>query len=420
MVDEGSGAKKVGWAKFMLLLSIIGPGIITASVDNDPGGITTYTVAGSHYGYLLLWTIIPIVIALVLIQEMSARMGIATGKGLADMIREYMGLRTTFYIMLMLIVVNFGNVMAEFAGIAAAGELFGLSKYIVVPLCAVGIWFLVVYGNYKVVERVFLAASVVYLAYIVSGVLSGPAWGVVTLELVRPHIILEKEYFFLIVGLIGTTIAPWMMFYLQSSVVEKGIKPSQLKYSVIDVASGSIATGVIAFFIIVASAATLFANGIFVTTAEEAAKSLVPLAGAYAAYLFALGLFNAGVFSAAILPLSTAYSICEGMGWESGVNKKFGEAPQFYTIITFLIAFGAGLILIPGIPLITILIVSQVLNGVLLPVILVYMLRLSGSERIMGRFRNSRFFSAITWVICCVIILLTGVLTLTYIVPGLL
>lgn len=403
--------------QIILLLSVIGPGIITAAVDNDPGGITTYSVAGSHYGYMLLWTIIPIIIALVLIQAMAARMGVVTGKGLADLIRENFGLRVTFYIMLILVIVNFGNVLSEFAGIAAAGEIFGITKYILVPICAIGIWFLVVYGNYKIVERVFLIASVVYVAYIISGILARPPWGEVMVNMVVPHMIWKADYFIIIMGLIGTTIAPWMMFYLQSSIVEKGLKVSDLKYSRIDVISGSVVTGIVAFFIIVACAITLYANNIPVSTAEEAARALFPLAGVYAAALFAFGLFNAGVFSAAILPLSTAYSVCEGLGWESGVNKKFKEAPQFYFLITFLIAVGAGIILLPHIPLIKIMLISQVLNGILLPIILVYMLRLSSSRKLMGDHSNSRSFNVFTWGICILIIVLTFFLTISYIFP---
>ncbi len=410
--------EKFDKTQFFMLLSIIGPGIITAAVDNDPGGITTYSVAGSHYGFLLLWTIIPILIALVLIQEMAARMGIVTGKGLADLIRENYGLRVTFYLMLLLIIVNFGNVLSEFAGIAAAGDIFGISKYILIPICAIGIWFLVVYGSYKVVERVFLAASLFYIAYIVSGILAKPVWNTVLLQIVTPHLVMRSDYFVIIMGLIGTTIAPWMMFYLQSSIVEKGLKPADLKYSRADVISGSIVTAIVAFFIIVACAVTLYANGITVDTAGEAAKALLPLAGTYAALLFAFGLFNAGVFSAAILPLSTAYSVCEGMGWESGVNKKFREAPQFYFLITGLIVFGAAIILIPRIPLLDIMIISQVLNGILLPVILVYMLRLSNNRKIMGEYKNSRTFNITTWGITVIIIVLTVFLTLSYFSPN--
>jgi len=405
-------------AQFFLLLSIIGPGIITAAVDNDPGGITTYSIAGSHYGYLLLWTIIPILIALVLIQEMAARMGIVTGKGLADMIRENFGLRVTFYVMLMLIVVNFGNVLSEFAGIAAAGDIFGISKYILIPICAIGIWFLVVYGNYKTVERVFLVASVFYIAYIISGILAKPVWGSVLLQVVTPHMVLRSDYFIIIMGLIGTTIAPWMMFYLQSSIVEKGLKPGDLKYSRIDVISGSIVTAIVAFFIIVACAITLYANGITVDSAGEAAKALLPLAGTYAGLLFAFGLFNAGLFSAAILPLSTAYSVCEGLGWESGVNKRFREAPQFYFLITGLIFFGAVIILIPDIPLLSIMLISQVLNGILLPIILIYMVRLSDNPKIMGEYRNTKTFNTVTWAITILIIILTVFLTLSYVFPS--
>ena len=403
--------------QIVILLSVIGPGIITAAVDNDPGGITTYSVAGSHYGFMLLWTIIPIIIALVLIQQMAARMGIVTGKGLADMIRENFGLRATFYIMLLLVIVNFGNVLAEFAGIAAAGEIFGITKYIVIPICAIGIWLLVVYGSYKIIERVFLVASVVYIAYIISGIIARPPWMEVLVQLVTPHVIWKVDYFVVIMGLIGTTIAPWMMFYLQSSIVEKGSKVSELKYSRVDVISGSIVTGIVAFFIIIACAVTLYVNHISVNTAADAARALFPLAGTYAALLFAFGLFNAGVFSAAILPLSTAYSVCEGLGWESGVNKKFKEAPQFYFLITFLIIFGAAIILIPNVPLITIMLVSQVLNGILLPIILVYMLQLSNNKKLMGQYANSRLFNTFTWVICILIMLLSVFLTLYYIIP---
>jgi NRAMP (natural resistance-associated macrophage protein)-like metal ion transporter len=404
--------------QFVLLLSVIGPGIITAAVDNDPGGITTYSIAGSHYGFLLLWTIIPIIIALVLIQEMAARMGIVTGKGLADLIRENFGLRVTFYVMLLLIIVNVGNVLSEFAGIAAAGEIFGITRYIIVPICAIGIWFLVVYGSYKVVERVFLIASIFYFAYVISGIMAHPPWATLLTQIITPHVVWKSDYFIIIMGLIGTTIAPWMMFYLQSSIVEKGSKISELKYSKIDVVSGSIVTGIVAFFIIVSCAITLYANNIPVNTAEEAARALLPLAGTYAALLFAFGLFNAGVFSAAILPLSTAYSVCEGLGWESGVNKKFKEAPQFYALITFLIVVGAGIILLPNMPLIKIMLISQVLNGILLPIILVYMLRLSSNPKLMGEHANSKVFNFFTWFICLLIIVLTLFLTLSYFLPS--
>jgi Mn2+/Fe2+ NRAMP family transporter len=406
--------------QLLILLGVIGPGIITAAVDNDPGGITTYSVAGSHYGYLLLWTIIPIIIALILIQEMAARMGIVTGKGLADLIRENFGLKATFYIMMILVLVNFGNVLSEFAGIAAAGEIFGITKYLLVPICAIGIWFLVVYGNYKIVERVFLVASLVYIAYIVSGILAKPPWGEVMVNMVVPHVVWKADYFIIIMGLIGTTIAPWMMFYLQSSIVEKGLKTSDLKYSKVDVIAGSIVTGIVAFFIIVACAITLYANNTPVNTAEEAALALFPLAGVYAAALFAFGLFNAGVFSAAILPLSTAYSVCEGLGWESGVNKRFREAPQFYFLITFLIVVGAGIILLPNMPLIKIMLISQVLNGILLPVILIYMLRLSSNVKLMGEHSNSKTFNVLTWGVCAVIIVLTFFLTVSYLFPSVL
>ena len=408
--------KRFDKTQLFLLLSIIGPGIITAAVDNDPGGITTYSVAGSHYGLLLLWTIIPIIVALVLIQAMAARMGIVTGKGLADLIRETFGLRVTFYVMLVLIAVNFGNVLSEFAGIAAAGEIFGLTKYLLVPICAIGIWFLVVYGNYKIVERVFLIASIFYFSYVISGVLAHPPWSQVLVQLVSPHVVMSTDHFLLIMGLIGTTIAPWMMFYLQSSVVEKGIKSTELNYSRVDVISGSIVTGIVAFFIIIACALTLYVHNISISTAAEAAKALAPLAGTYASLLFAFGLFNAGVFSAAILPLSTAYSVCEGLGWESGVNKGFKDAPQFYTLITFLIIFGGGFILLPNMPLIQIMLISQVLNGILLPIILIYMLRLSSNKKLMGSYANTKIFNIVTWAICILIIVLTLFLTASYII----
>jgi len=390
---------KASWAKLLIFLSVMGPGIITANVDNDAGGITTYSVAGAHFGYALIWSFIPIIIALIIIQEMSSRMAVVTGKGLADLIREEFGVRVTFYAMVVLILSNLFNTISEFAGIAASAELFGISKYILVPLCALAVWWLIVKGTYKSVEKIFLVACVFYVSYILSGFISKPDWGEIARSSMHPVFKMDKAYLLMLIGVIGTTIAPWMQFYQQSSVVEKGIKLKDYKYSRLDVIVGAFVVNIVAIFIVIVCAHTLFANGIRVETAKDAALALKPLAGHYCFYLFAFGLLNASVFSACILPLSTAYSVCEGMGWEVGVNRSFREAPQFYGLYTAIIVIGAALILLPGVKLVPIMLISQATNGLLLPFVLIFMLLLVNNKRLMGSYTNSRFYNIVTIII---------------------
>jgi NRAMP (natural resistance-associated macrophage protein)-like metal ion transporter len=384
--------------QLILLLSIVGPGIITANVDNDVGGIATYSLAGANFGYTMLWSLIPITILLILVQEMSARTGAVTGKGLADLIRENFGLKMTFYLMVALFFVNLANTVSEFAGVAAAGEIFGISRYILVPLVAIAIWFIVVKGNYKSVEKIFLFACVFYIAYLVSGVMAKPDWGVAFQNTLIPSFKFSLPYMMMLIGVIGTTIAPWMQFYLQSSIVEKGIKKEEYKYSKIDVVVGCIITDVVSFFIIVATAATIFKVGGSIGTAADAAIALKPLAGKWASYLFAFGLLNAGIFAASILPLSTSYTICEGLGWESGVNKTFSQAKKFYILYTAMIIIGAAVILIPGIPLIPVMYLSQVLNGLLLPIIIFMMLKLVNKKDLMHEYVNSKTYNVVVWI----------------------
>lgn len=398
----------------LLLLAVIGPGFITANVDNDAGGILTYSQAGAQFGYKLLWSIIPITIALIVIQEMCARMGAVTGKGLSDLIREEYGLRATFLMMFALVIVNFSNVMAEFAGISESMALFHVPRYVSVPVCAVIVWFIVIKGNYKTVEKIFLAASFFYICYIIAGVLAEPKWIEAARETVVPpprREIFTNAYIYMLVATIGTTIAPWMQFYLQASIVEKGVTPRHYKASRLDVIIGCFFTDIVAWFIIVACAATLYRSHIYdIKSGADAAAALGPLAGKYASILFGAGLFNASLFAASILPLSTAYTVCEGLGFESGLDRKFGEAKVFYWLYTILVGLGAAVTLIPGLPLIKVTILSQALNGILLPAVLVFMLLLINKERLMGRYVNSRFFNVVAWVTAAVIIVLTAIL----------
>jgi len=395
----------------LLFLAVVGPGIITANVDNDAGGILTYSQAGAQYGFLLLWTMIPITLALIVVQEMSARMGAVTGKGLSDLIREEFGLRITFLMMLGILIINFGNVVTEFIGIATSLELFGLSRYVTVPVCGVIVWLIVVKGQYKTVEKVFLAASFFYVTYIFAGALAHPLWKEAAIATIKPpsmHAFREQAYLFMVIGVVGTTIAPWMQFYLQSSIVEKGVTRRGLKASRWDVITGCVFTDVVAWFIIVACAATLYIHGYRdIKYAADAAQALKPLAGQYAYILFAVGLFNASLFAASILPLSTAYTVCEGLGFESGVDKKFGEAPFFYWLYTLLIAAGGAVLLIPNLPLIKIAVLSQVVNGVVLPFVLIFMLLLINNKEIMGAYVNTRLFNAVAWLTTVVMIGLT-------------
>jgi Mn2+/Fe2+ NRAMP family transporter len=400
------------WKTWLIFLAVIGPGIITSNVDNDAGGITTYSLAGANFGYTLIWSLVPITLALIIIQEMSARMGVVTGKGLSDLIREHFGVRITFYLLIALILTNLGNTIAEFAGIAASLEIFDVSKYLTVPLGAIFVWILVLKGNYKSVEKVFLGACVFYVTYIVSGLLAKPDWNAVKTGILSPELKFTAASFGMLVGVIGTTIAPWMQFYLQSAVVEKNIKLEDYKYSRADVISGSFIVNIVALFIIVACAATLFQAGIRIESAKDAALALAPLAGKYCSYLFAFGLLNASLFAASILPLSTAYVVCEGMGWEEGVDKKFSEAPMFYGLYTLLIFFGAAVVLWPGLPLISIMFISQVINGIVLPVILVFMLILINNKKIMGEHTNTRSFNVLSWLTVAILIILSIALLL--------
>jgi NRAMP (natural resistance-associated macrophage protein)-like metal ion transporter len=397
-----------------LFFAVLGPGFITANVDNDAGGILTYSQAGAQYGYKLVWTMLPITIALIVVQEMCARMGVVTGKGLSDLIREEFGLRMTFFIMLLLVVVNFGNIIAEFSGIAGSIELFHISKYISVPLCALGVWLLVVRGDYKSVEKIFLVASLFYICYIVAGVLAQPSWHEALLETVKVpgrRVWADHNYVYMTVGVIGTTITPWMQFYLQSSVVEKGVNIKQYAASRMDVIIGSIFSDIVAWFIIVACAATLWTHGMRnITVPADAAQAMKPLAGEFAGILFAAGLFNASFFAASVLPISTAYSVCEGLGFESSVDKSFREAPFFYWLYTLLIVAGAAVVLIPNFPLVPMTILSQVLNGVLLPFVLYFMLKLINNKTLMGKHVNSRWFNIVAYATAVIVVGLTVVM----------
>jgi NRAMP (natural resistance-associated macrophage protein)-like metal ion transporter len=395
------------WKGFLLFMAVAGPGIITSNVDNDAGGIATYSMAGSHFGYNLLWSLIPIMVALVIIQEMSARMGVVTGKGLSDLIRERFGVKVTVYVLMGVVLTNFGNVIAEFAGIASSLEIFHVSKYVSVPVGAILVWLLVVKGTYRSVEKIFLYACLFYVTYIISGFLSRPDWGEIGKSLVRPEFDFSSGRLGMIIGLVGTTIAPWMQFYLQASIVEKNVMTKDYKSSRLDVIFGSIVVTVVAGFIILTCAATLFKAGIRVETAADAALALKPLAGKYCSALFAFGLLNASLFAASILPLSTAFLVCEGMGWENGVNKKFSEAPQFYGLYSLLIFLGAGIILLPKIPLFSVMYISQIVNGIVLPAILVFMLLLINNKKLMGEYANKRIYNIISWATVAILTVLT-------------
>ncbi|ATH08832.1 Mn transporter [Halobacteriovorax marinus] len=399
------------YTKLLILLSIVGPGIITANIDNDAGGIATYSLVGAKTGFKLLWTLMPITVALIMVQEMSARMGIASGKGLADLIREKFGLKVTFYSLFLLIFADLGNTMAEFAGIASAGEIFGISKYISVPLCSLFVWLLITKGNYKTVERIFIAGCAVYLSYIVSGFIIGPDWGEVAKATFIPDFdVLTSENMPLIVGLVGTSITPWMQFYIQSAVVEKGISTKHLWHSKLDVIVGCLFMVMVTIFIIICCAVTIHSAGVQINTAADAARALEPLAGKYSSILFGIGLFNASIFSAALLPLATSYYVCEGMGWESGVDKTFKEAPNFFTIFTLLILIAAAMILIPGIDLFNILIWTQVINGVLIPIILLFIINLCNDPDVMGEYTNSTAYNFISYGIVLLMLIINGAL----------
>ena len=404
-------------SRILLFFAVVGPGFITANVDNDAGGIYTYSLAGAQFGHLLLWTMIPITLSLIVVQEMCARMGAVTGKGLSDLIREEFGFRITFFMMIGILITNFGNVVTEFIGIATSLELFGLPRYYTVPVCAAIVWFIVVKGQYKSVEKIFLAASFFYVTYIFAAFPAHPAWTDATIATFKPPAIKafrDQAYLYMVIGVVGTTIAPWMQFYLQSSIVEKGVTRRQYKASMLDVISGCVFTDVVAWFIIVACAATLYVHGYRdIKYAADAAQALRPLAGDYAYILFAVGLFNASLFAASILPLSTAYTVCEGLGFESGVGMKFGEAPWFYWLYTLLIAAGGAVVLlIPKEQALKIAVGSQVLNGIVLPFVLIFMLLLINKKELMGEYTNSRLFNVVAWVTTILVIALSVALML--------
>ena len=397
--------------RLAVFLAVVGPGIITSNVDNDAGGITVYTTAGAQFGYTLLWSLIPMTIALYVSEEMCARMGVVTGKGLSDLIREEFGFRSTFFVMAAALLVDLGNTVAEFAGVAAACEVLHISKYIAVPIAAVAVWLLVIYGSYRIVEKIFLVACGFYLSYVLSAFLAKPDWLLAAKQTALPSLHMDAPYLLMLTALIGTTIAPWQFFYLQAGFVEKKVGPRQYKHAKWDVLVGSITCMVIVFFIIVCCAATLNVKGLTtINDAAEAAKALIPMAGKWAGGLFAFGLLNASLFAASILPLSTAHVICEGLGFEAGLDNKFREAPTFYSLYTALIVVGAGIIMIPGAPLFKILVLSQVANGVWLPVVLIFMLLLINRRDLMGEYVNTRGFNIVAWTTSVVVIILTIIL----------
>jgi len=405
-------SRKSIWRNVALFLAILGPGIITGSVDNDAGGITTYSVAGALYGYNLIWTLIPSFLVLVIIQEMNARMGIVTGKGLADLIRENAGVKITFFIFIGLLIADIGNTTTEFAGVAGSLEIFSVSKYISVPIVALIIWIMVVKGNYKIAERIFLIFSVALLMYVVSALMGKPHWHEIGHSIIHPEMKINSQSIAMIIGIIGTTIAPWMHFYLQSSVIEKGLKITHYKFILVDIIVGCLATVVVAFFIMVACASTLHVNNIVINEAKDAAMALKPLAGAISSQVFAFGLFIASIFSATILPLATSFYVCEAFGFEAGIDKKWKEAPQFYWLYTGIIILGAIIILIPNAPLIAITLWSQILNGMLLPVVLVCMILLVNNKKIMGVHVNKPAQNIIGWVSIVILVALSLTLIL--------
>ena len=396
--------------QILIFFAVLGPGFITAVVDNDSGGIYTYSQAGARWLYLPLWTLLPITIALIVTQEMCSRMGAVTGKGLSDLIREEFGLRMTFGIMLLLVMANLTNIMAEFAGVATALDLFGISKYISVPIAAVAVWFLAVKGNYRSIEKIFLFACVIYVTYIIAGVLVKPDWNEALIYSVKPTMMLDSGYITMLIAMVGTTIAPWMQFYLQAAIVEKGITVREYRASRIEVIVGCVMTSVIAFFIIVACAGAYTGHPTDISSAKEAALALKPFSQ-WAFPLFSAGLLNASVFAACILPLSTAYTVCEGLGFESGVDKHWREAPVFYWLYTLLIAAGAGVILLPKFPLVKMILLSQVLNGMLLPFILIFMIILINKTHLMKEWKNPPAYNVVAWATVVIVIGMTLALT---------
>ena len=405
-VQRKAARRRSLWTRLSIFLSVVGPGIITANVDNDAGGLTTYSQAGAHFGLNVLWVLAPTTVLLIMVQEMVNRMGVVTGQGLSDMIRERFGVKLTFYLMVLVLLTNFGNVMAEFAGIASASELFGIPRLISVPVCAFLVWLLVLKGTYKSVEKVFLAACFFYLAYPITFVILKPDLPALLDAAIRPKATFSTPYLAMVIAVVGTTIAPWMQFYQQASVAEKNISLRDYAYSRLDTIFGCIVVNVVAACIIVVCALTLNKAGMRIESAADAAAALAPFAGKASSYLFAVGLWNASLFAASILPLSTSYTICEALGWETGVEKDFQTAPQFYVLYTAIIGIGAIAILLPGISLISIMFWSQVINGLLLPVILIMILLLVNDKRAMGDYINRGFYNSLTWAS---VVLLTAV-----------
>jgi len=399
--------------RIVIFLSVMGPGIITGSIDNDSCGILTYSLAGSQFGYVMLWTLIPMTIVLAVVQEMGVRMGIVSKKGLASLIREKAGVGLTFLILITLLVVNFGTTLGEFSGIAVSGDIFGAPRFIALPLAAIFVWVLVIKGNYRNVEKIFLVASALYVSYIISGYLAHPDWGTAAVRMVVPQVSPSQTYITMIVGLVGTTIAPWMNFYIQSAIVEKSVAVKHLTYSKIDAITGAVITNIVTFFIIIACAGTIFVNGLQVNNVADISTALLPLAGKYASVLFAFGFLNASLFAACILPLSTAYVVCEGLGFEAGVSKSFSDAPVFHALYLGLIIPGALIIMIPSAPLLSILYLSQVACGILLPFVLIFMLVIINDKTIMGEYVNSRLFNYIAWATVIIMIGLSIMLLLT-------
>ncbi len=398
------------WTKLGIFLAVLGPGIVTGSVDNDAGGITTYSVAGAIYGYKLLWTLIPAFIVLVVVQEMNARMGIVTRKGLADLIRENVGVKLTFFIFLPILLSNIFNTTTEFAGVAGSMMVFGISKYIGVPIVAFIVWITVVKGTYKSAERIFLVLSMLLLSYIVSALLGNPDWKAIGNSITRPEVNMNFKELSVVIGIIGTTIAPWMQFYMQSAVIEKRLQLKDYKYTLVDVVVGSILTVVVAAFIIIACASTLHLEGIKIVDAKDAALALRPFAGELSSLVFGFGLFAASIFSATILPVATAFYVCEAFGFEAGIDKTWKEAPQFYWLYTSIIVIGAGIILVPEAPLVRICLWSQIINGILLPIVLVCMMLLINNKEVMGKYVNNLVQNIIGWATIIILICLSVML----------
>jgi Mn2+/Fe2+ NRAMP family transporter len=411
-------ARLSGLLRLAPFLAVMGPGIITGIVDDDATGITGYAIAGGRFGYSLLWVLILTIVVLAVVQEMAARMGAVTGKGLADLIRERFGVRTTAVAMLALLIANVTTVVAEFAGIAGASEIFGVSRYVTVPAAAALVFVVVVYGSYRRVEIVLLTVSMVFISYVITGFMAKPDWGAVGSHFVVPTFHFTLPYLTILIGIIGTTITPWMQFYLQSSVVDKGLGEREYSLERLDVWVGSFLTNFIAFFIIVTTAATLYVHGKPADTVTDVAQTLRPLAGDFAARLFAIGLLNACLMAAAVLPLSTAYAVCEAFGWERSVNRPFREAPAFFGLFAALIAIGAAAVLIPGVPLLTLMFLPNVVAGILLPLILFLMLKLVNDRRIMGSWVNSPVQNVIARLATGLLIALTGIYLVIAILEG--